>query len=180
SEKKAPGLFSGLFSAGNPAAESGRGAGSFVPADSDVFVDISLNWEKVIEMLESVFSNSAGAAEGGQRMDLLAAAETALGFSIKDDLLPTLGGEIAISLSGFAQPPAAIRARAASGKLPPVIVADEPLNSSSSKSVRPASGLATPAQRPQFMLLLSLRGPGKFEKLCGELFNAGQPRAAPM
>src|SRR5262249_1599038 len=106
SEKKAPGLFSGLFSAGNPAAASGRGAGSFVPADSDVFVDISLNWEKVIEMLESVFSNSAGAAEGGQRMDLLAAAETALGFSIKDDLLPTLGGGIAISLSGLGQQPA--------------------------------------------------------------------------
>jgi uncharacterized protein DUF3352 len=179
-EKKAPGPFSGLLSAGNP-AESSRGASSFVPADSDVFVDISLNWEKVIETLESVFSNPAVAGESGQKIDLLAAAETALGFSIKDDLLPTLGGEIAISLSGLAQQPAVTRARAASaGKSPPVIVADEPLSSSSSKAVRPPGAVGAAPPRTQFMLVLSLRDPVKFEKLVGKLINAGKSAPAPM
>src|SRR5262249_19247707 len=91
------GLFSSMFSdqsSGQPIAAS------FAPADTDVFVDLMIDWDRLYDSIGSLFGAVAGSMGGGgsaapaQSADLIGALEAKLGFSIKNDLIPTLGNEI--------------------------------------------------------------------------------------
>ncbi|HKS43048.1 MAG TPA: hypothetical protein VJX74_20715, partial [Blastocatellia bacterium] len=81
-------------------------AANFAAPDADIFVDLALDWDKLYDSIQSVFSMIASAqsnggpqASGAQSADLFAMLETSRGFSIRNDLIPTLGNEVAISLS---------------------------------------------------------------------------------
>lgn len=149
--KQNGGLFSSLMSATRLAEPQAPG---FAASNTDLFVDLMVDWEKLYEGIESVLAMVAGAqannpaqpggVPGGglQGGDLLQMMEGQLGFSIKNDLLPTLGGEVAIAISGF----------------------DELLSPQSKQGRRRAAG-------PSFTLMLALKDPVKFEKYFNRLFS---------
>ncbi|MCI0485463.1 MAG: DUF3352 domain-containing protein [Blastocatellia bacterium] len=157
-------LFTSILSstrAGMPASAG------FAPADTELFVAAMIDWEKLYLSVESLIGMMAGAmakegskappmAGGLQSGDLLATMETALGFSIKNDLIPTLGNEVAFALSGTdsflprgGQPVSARTTRA----------------NSRTGSVR-------------FMLMLAVRDQVKFEGLLTRLFDQFNGRAS--
>ncbi|HEX8091929.1 MAG TPA: DUF3352 domain-containing protein [Blastocatellia bacterium] len=147
------GAFAGLFSSITSPAGMGRPvAASFATTDSDLFVDIMIDWDKLYEGVESIMGMMAGAQSSGgaqsggaQGADMFAMAEASLGFSIKNELLPTLGNELAISLSGFDRflPSTAKAASHGPAKLP----------------------------MPRFMLMVALKDPTGFEMLISRLIS---------
>ncbi|HJQ70552.1 MAG TPA: DUF3352 domain-containing protein [Blastocatellia bacterium] len=149
--KQKGGLFSSLMSATRLAEPQ---APRFAASNTDFFVDLMVDWEKLYEGLESIFAMVAGAQAAGagqqggtagsalQSGDLLQMMEAQLGFSIKNDLLPTLGGEVAIAVSGF----------------------NEVLSAQPKQGKRRAAG-------PSFTLMLALKDPVKFEKYFNRLFS---------
>jgi hypothetical protein len=145
-----PGLFSSLLGA------TGSGqlvAASFAPADSDVFIDLTIDWDKLYDAMGALLSMFAGSAPqggAGQSADLLGAIETQLGFSIKNDLIPTLGNEVALSFSGF---DSMMKPRAAAGK------------ASTTKPPK-RSGAS-----PRFLVMVALKDAAGFEKFFGRLFS---------
>jgi hypothetical protein len=145
-----PGLFSSLLGA------SGSGqlvAASFAPADSDVFIDLTIDWDKLydaIGSLLSMFGGSAPQGGGAQPADLLGMLETQLGFSIKNDLIPTLGNEVALSFSGF---DSLMKPRVAAAK---------------ASTAPPAK---RPGASPRFLLMVALKDAAGFEKFFGRLFS---------
>ena len=154
------GMFSSLFSSLSSAAQTGQPtAGAFASTDADVFVDVMLDWDKLYDSIESMLAMFAGSLGGGsanagvtpaQGADILGVLETSLGFSIKNDLLPTLGGEVAFTLSGLGHtlsPKQAI------------------------------TGTTKPAS-PRFMFMVALKDPTGFEKLISRLLNRSTSAAA--
>ncbi len=144
--KQNGGLFSSLISATRLAEPQAPG---FAASNTDFFVDLMVDWEKLYEGLELIFAMVAGAQPTGPTQpggisggDLLQMMEGQLGFSIKNDLLPTLGGEVAIAISGF----------------------DELLSPQSKQGRRRTGG-------PSFTLMLALKDPLKFEKYFNRLFS---------
>jgi Protein of unknown function (DUF3352) len=148
------GPFAGLFSSIASGHMGQPVAANFAATDADLFADVMVDWDKLYEAIESMFammasaqSNGSAQSGGTQSADLFAMAEASFGFSIKHDLLPTLGNEIAISLSGFDRfliP----SARAASNRQ-----------------------RATAALSPRFMLMVALKDPAMFEKLISRFIN---------
>jgi hypothetical protein len=147
------GPFAGLFSSIASSARMGQPvAASLTTTDADLFVDMMIDWDKLYEAIESAFGMIAGAQSNGglqpggaQSADMFAMAEASLGFSIKNDLLPTLGNELAISLAGLDR------------FLP-------------SASARRATAPARPTM-PRFMLMVALKDPAGFEKLISSFIN---------
>jgi len=139
-------------------------AASFAAPNADVFVDLMIDWDKLLDAIQSMFGMFAGAVASGasdsqlngpaQSGDFLAMAEASLGFSFKNDLIPTLGNELAITLSGIN----AIRTTTTiSG---PIAI-----------SPGQAATGAVKKNSPQFMLLVAVRDEAKFERLLGKLLN---------
>ena len=155
------GLLPSLFSAMASASQPGQpGASGFVGPDADLFVDVMLDWDKVYGAIQSMLAmfagslGNAGNANGGappvQSGDILGMLESSLGFSIKHDLIPTLGGELAFSLAGL------------------------------SDTVTPKQAIAGAAKpgSSRFMLIVALKDPVGFEKLIVRLFNRTTTAAA--
>jgi hypothetical protein len=155
-----------VFSAVVSPARAGQMAGaSFASPDTDMLVDVMMDWDRLYDSVESLFDTfiSATAGSGGtapatyqqsrypdeyiyrnkdaQKLGLLSPTEASLGFSIKNDLLPTLGSELAVMISGLS-------------------------NLFPAHATRPAR----PAP-PRFLLLIGLRNPAGFEKLLGQILN---------
>jgi hypothetical protein len=149
SKQGADSLF-GMLGTFTSATQMGQStAANFAAPDTDIFVDLALDWDKLYDSIQSVFSMIASAQSNGspqassaQSADLFAMLETSLGFSIKNDLIPTLGNEVAISLSGF------------DGFMRPIKAA---------ASQKPSA--------PRFMLMVALKDPAGFEKLIARLVN---------
>jgi hypothetical protein len=149
SKQGADSLF-GMLGAFTSATEMSQSvAANFAAPDADVFVDLTLDWDKLYDSIQSVFSMIANAqsngshqVNGAQSADLFAMLEASLGFSIKNDLIPTLGNEVAISLSGF------------DGFMRPI---------KSAATQKPGA--------PRFMLMVALKDPAGFEKLIARLVN---------
>jgi hypothetical protein len=161
------GPFAGLFSSIASGQMGQPVAANFAATDADLFADMMIDWDKIYEAIESVFAmiasaQSKGDAQSGslQSVDVFAMAEASLGFSIKYDLLPTLGNEVAISLSGFDRfliPATRLASRATASTRPPL---------------------------PRFMLMVALKDSARFEKLINQFINkqggaAGQLARAP-
>ncbi|HVG19893.1 MAG TPA: hypothetical protein VNI02_12655, partial [Blastocatellia bacterium] len=152
------GPFAGLFTSITSSARMGQPvAANFAATDSDLFVDMMIDWDKLYESIESVFSMIAGAQSNGgprpggaQSADVFAMAEASLGFSIKNDLLPTLGNELAITLGGFD--------RFLLPATRPV-----PNGQTASRPTRPPM--------PRFMMMVALKDPAGFEGLISRLIN---------
>lgn len=155
------GLFSSIFSSQSPGQPI---AASFVPGDTDVFIDVMLDWDRLYDSISGVFGMVAGSMNGGgspagaQSMDFLGAIESKLGFSIKNDLIPTLGNELAISISGFDKMFMGPAARPA--------------------GARGAAAPTTP-QSPHFLFMASVKDPARFEKLIARVFEADGMSATP-
>jgi len=122
-------------------------AANYAAPDADIFVDLMLDWDKLYDSIQSVLgmianaqSNGSNQANSAQSADLFAMAEASLGFSIKNDLIPTLGNEVAVSLSGF---------------------------DSFMRSIKTAATQRPSA--PRFMLMVALKDPARFEKLIAKL-----------
>jgi hypothetical protein len=100
--KMGPVPFLPLLVSGPPQASD---AASYMPSDTDVFVTASLDLNQLYEMGLSIMNapgvyspppaskDKASSAESG-----ISALEKRLGFKIKDDLLSTLGNEVAVGL----------------------------------------------------------------------------------
>jgi hypothetical protein len=149
-------------------------AATFAPSNADIFVDLMIDWDKLLDAIQSMLGMFAGAAaagagnpqpngglqaSGAQGADLLAMAEASLGFSIKHDLVPTLGNELAITLSGF-----------------------NSVSMPTAASVGQTGNATAKRSSPRFLLVLAVRDEVKFEKLLVRLLNgptgsAGQPLA---
>jgi hypothetical protein len=162
--KDAGGLMAGIFS--NAASPGGKAvAASFAPQDADLFLDLMLDWDKLYDSIQSMFSMAASAMNnqaqqsGGAMpgLDLLGAIESKLGFSIKNDLLPTLGNELAISFSDFAR------------AMKPA------LQTANYDDGQPAA--RTQSRLPRILVIAELRDPAKFEKLFSRILNS--PSQAP-
>ena len=108
------GLFPSVFSSLASAAQAGQPmAASFASADADLFVDVMLDWDRLYDAIQSMLAmfvssfgysgdtNAGALPPPAQTTDLLGMLETSLGFSIKHDLIPTLGGEVAFSMAGM-------------------------------------------------------------------------------
>lgn len=140
----------GLLGASTSATQTSQPvAANFASPDADAFVDFMLDWDKLYESIQSVFGMIAAAQSNGnsqlnseQSADLFAMAESSLGFSIKNDLIPTLGNEVAVSLSGF----------------------DGLINNMAQPGVRKTAASQKPGM-PRFMLMVALKDPVGFEKL---------------
>jgi hypothetical protein len=152
------GPFAELFSSIASAARMGHPvAANFATTDADLFVDMMMDWDKLYEAIESALGMIAGAQSNGglqsggaRSADLFAMAEASLGFSIKNDLLPTLGNELAISLAGF----------------------DRFLFPSASPASNGQRAAATTRPLlPRFMLMVALKDPARFEKLISRLVS---------
>lgn len=150
------GLFPSLFSSLASATQAGQPmAGGFASADTDLFVDVMLDWDKLYDAIQSMlamfvssFGYSGNANAGGlprpqQGGDILAMLEGSLGFSIKHDLLPTLGSELAFSMSGLSH---ALSPKQAIAGVP-----------------KPALG--------RFLLMVALKDSAGFERLIARLLN---------
>jgi hypothetical protein len=154
--KRAEESLLGLFGFGRGATEMGQPvAANFAAADADIFVDCMLDWDKLYDGIQTMFERIASAQpnaglqpSGAQSGDLFAMAEASLGFSIKNDLLPTLGNEVAVSLSGF----------------------DNFMESFMAKPGAQTAALRRPSM-PRFMLMVALKDPAKFEKLMARLLD---------
>jgi hypothetical protein len=154
------GLFGRMFS--SEVAGENRAA-SFASPSADVFVDLRINWDGLLDGLNSIFdsiasavANQAASESGQQAMAMpgfLEVIESSLGFSIRHDLIPTLGNEVAFSISGFSR----MLKGMAAGK---------------SQASRPAM--------PNFTLMVELRDPARFESLLLRLFNPPGKPAAPL
>jgi hypothetical protein len=145
-QKQSGGLFSSLMSSARLAQPQAPG---FAAPNTDLLIDLMIDWEKLYEGIESLFAMVAGAQPAGntqpgmlQGGDILAMMESKLGFSIKNDLLPTLGGEVAIGLAGF----------------------DEIVSAQPKQSRRRVGG-------PSFTVMIALKDPLKFEKYFNRLFS---------
>jgi len=101
-------------------------------------------------------AQSAGGLQAGQAQnaDFLAMAEASLGFSFKHDLIPTLGNELAITLSGFNT------------------------NSMPGASGSQATNGSMKKSSPRFMLMVAVRDEAKFEKLLVKLLSGPRGPAA--
>ncbi len=145
-QKQSGGLFSSLISSARLAQPQ---APNFAAPNTDLLIDLMVDWGKLYEGVESLFAMVAGAQPAGdtqqgmlQGGDILAMMESKLGFSIKNDLLPTLGGEVAIGLAGF----------------------DEIVSPQPKQSRRRVGG-------PSFTFMIALKDPLKFEKYFNRLFS---------
>jgi hypothetical protein len=143
---------------------------SFASADADMFVGLMLDWNKLYDSVQSLFEMFLGGAAASQsapaparrsgddpteytyryreaqKLGLLSPTEASMGLSIKNDLLPTLGSEVGITIAGLSDIFPAHAAR----------------------SSKPSA--------PRMLLLLSLRNPLQFEKLLGQILNPkGRP-----
>lgn len=155
------GLFSGLFSSVSSTGKEMVGA-SFAAPDSDMFVSLSINWDKLYDSLQTLFGMMAGAMAGADMpqgrvppgTDLFAMMESQLGFSIKNDLLPTLGNQLAISFSDFGK------------SMKPAAQPDD------SQAARPRVSL------PRILVMVELRDQAKFMQLFTRLLNP--PTRPPM
>lgn len=156
--------FAGLFS---PLTSEGTAgpmrAANFAAADTDMLMDFRLDWDKVLQSFESLFATFAGArsntdqsASEMQVADPIGKMEQMLGFSIRNDLLPTLGNEAAVSLSGF----------------------DSMFTPSRSAQHATKAPTATRVP-PRFMVMVALKDSTKFEKLMAQFFTKmGAPAMA--
>ena len=160
--KQIQATFSSIFAYTAYTASATSKAANFIPDDSSLFASVSLNWEKILDVLQSSLPTISSAADANKQsapksdFDLLKSAEETLGFSIRDDLLPTLGNEAAVAfemedatrqdLNYFPARPAP------SSKRRPVIQQTAP--------------------SPKFTLILSLKDPAKFEMLFLKFFKA--------
>lgn len=121
--KAKQGLFASLFSS----SQAGRAsAAEHVSPNLDFFIDIMVDWDKLYDDISALVGMFAAAApDNAPRQgtgDLLATIESSLGFSIKYDLLPTLGNELAIGFDTRTLAPAARSAPAARTKAPSVVL----------------------------------------------------------
>jgi hypothetical protein len=148
------GLLPNLFASLASAAQTGQPMGAaFANADADLFVDVLLDWDKLYEAIQAMFAmfvSSAGSGGNGnagappvQSVDILGTLEASLGFSIKHDLIPKLGGELAFSMSGL------------------------------SHTLSPKQAIAgvSKSGSPRFVLMNALKDPANFERLIGRLLN---------
>ena len=157
-----PGPIAGLFSSVLASGGSGHPvAAELAPSDSDVFVDVMIDWDKLYEAIGSLATMFAGAVTsgatssgGGASVDPLATLETQLGFSIKNDLIPTLGSEVAISISGFDK----------------LISTPQPTAGASPTTPRAV-------RSPRFTAMIALRDPSGFETFVSK-FLAGPSGSA--
>jgi hypothetical protein len=162
-ERRDASSFFGLFSSLGSAMPAGQPmAASFAASDTDVFIDFRLDWEKLLQSIEAKFATFVGAQPNNGASsaempfaDPLAKLEQSLGFSIRNDLLPTLGNEVAISLSGF-----------------DTFFAPQRL------APRPQKAPAVRFMPPRFMLMVALKNATKFEQLIERLFT--KPGAQPI
>jgi hypothetical protein len=154
--KPSSGVFGGLFSSLTSSASSGQSiAASFAAPDADVFVDLMIDWDKLLDAIQSMFGMFAGEVAtdrqqlsgGVQSADLRGMAEASLGLSFMHDLIPTLGNELAITLSGF-------------NNLSP-----QPASAGQTTNGAVKRG------SPRFMLMLAVRDQAKFEILLVKLLN---------
>ncbi|MEN3334509.1 MAG: hypothetical protein V7641_3874 [Blastocatellia bacterium] len=153
-QRRGASSFLGLFSSLTSATTAGETrAAHLAAADTDVFIDFRLDWDKLLQSIETMFATLAGAqtnngASPAERSfaDPLMKLEESLGFSIRNDLLPTLGNEVAISLSSF-----------------DTFFAPQRLAPHLRKA--PAAGFMP----PRFMLMVALKDATKFEQLMARL-----------
>lgn len=155
-QKVKGGFLSSIFSAVH---EGQPTAASLAASDTDLFVNVMIDWDKLYEGLQSLFdlfasaianvgSENQSAAQVQQNvsgLEIMAGLDAKLGFSIRNDLLPTLGNEIAIAISGFdgfAKPP-----------------------------VRQASSSRKQTSRSRLLLMIAVRNPVKFESYLAKLLN---------
>ena len=173
---RAPGGITGVFgglltSATSSATLDQPQAASFATPGADVFVDLMVDWDKLVDAFQNLSGMLAGAVAAGaggsqsavdpqaagiQKADFLGMLEASLGFSIKRDLIPTLGNEVAVTFSGFSN-----SEKADAG--------------SSSQKVNGAK-----KKSPKFMLMVAVRDGVKFEKLLGKLLSGGKGAPQPL
>lgn len=154
------GLFSSLASATLPGPMM---AANFAAADTDTFIDYRIDWEKVVQSLETMFaaftstpSSQGAVAADSQPGDPMARAEQSLGFSIRNDLLPALGNELAISISGF-----------------------DTLVSPQRPAAGAQKGRAAGFLPSRFMVMIGLKDANRFEQLVARFFTkSGAPGLA--
>jgi len=145
-------LLFGMFSPPASAAQTGQPqAATFTPPDADIFADFLLDWNKLFDMIQTMFSQLANAQAGNAppsgeavNLDLVSMAETSLGFSIRNELIPTLGHEVAVSFSGLDQ------------------MLSAPLKASARRT-----NAASKSLPPRFMLMVALKDQAGFEKQIG-------------
>jgi hypothetical protein len=163
-QRRGASSFFGLFSSLASATTAGEThAANFAATDTDVFIDFRLDWEKLLQSIETMFATLAGAQPNNGASpaempfaDPMAKLEQSLGFSIRNDLLPTLGNEVAISLSSF-----------------DTFFAPQRL------APRVQKATAARFMPPRFMLMVALKDATKFEQLIARLFtkSGAQPMA---
>ncbi len=143
----------GLFSSILSSTQSGvPAAANLVAPDTDLFADVMIDWDKFYEGMQSFFATIASAAAqanaGGPHSlmtDPFSMAEASFGFSIKNDLLPALGNEVAVTLKGIeALYPAA--------------------------GARKGAALAK-ASTPRFTIMIAVKQPARLEKLVNKIFD---------
>jgi hypothetical protein len=122
---------------------------------------VMLDWDKLYDAIQSMLAmfvssfGYGGNADAGalappaQTADLMGMLEASLGFSIKHDLIPTLGGELAFTLSGMR----------------------------SLRPKQAAEGVARAAS-PRFMFMVALKDPAAFEKLIVRLLTRSRTSTA--
>ncbi|MEW6207746.1 MAG: hypothetical protein AB1631_05220 [Acidobacteriota bacterium] len=163
-----------MFSAIVSPLRAGQMAGAaFASPDTDMLVDVMIDWDRLYDSVESLFDMFISATAGSdgtapttyrpsrnpdeyiyktqdaRKLGLLSPTEASLGFSIKNDLLPTLGSELAVTISGLS-------------------------NLFPAHATRPSRPVP-----PRFLLLISLRNPAGFEKLLGQILNPRGRAARP-
>jgi hypothetical protein len=167
------GFLGGLLTAVDSSSSSDEtNAARFASQNTDVFIDLKIDWDKLLDALQSVFGMFAGAvaaganaspqgaelqASGMQNADFVGLLESSLGFSIKHDLIPTLGNEIAITLSGF-----------------------HPTAPSSVAAVTKTGTNAGVKSSPRLLLMVAVRDEVKFEKFLGKLISGPKGPAQPL
>lgn len=143
----------GLFSSIMSSTQTGMpAAANLVAPDADIFAGLMIDWDKLYEGMQSFFATISSAAAQASAdsshpltADPFTMAEASFGFSIKKDLLPTLGNEVAVSLKGIES-------------LYPAAGA--------SKGMVPAK-----ASMPRFALMIAVKEPARLERLVTKIFN---------
>ncbi|HKP86320.1 MAG TPA: DUF3352 domain-containing protein [Blastocatellia bacterium] len=146
----------GFFGAGATATEMGQSvAASFAAPDADIFVACTLDWNKLYDAVQSLFDSIASSQSGGKypsgSADPMVMAEASLGFSIKNELIPALGNEVAVSLSGFGN----------------FVESFAPQQAAQKTNAFRGPGAM------RFMLMVALKDRVKFEKLVARLVDKG-------
>jgi len=150
------GLFTSIFSAAN---EGQPTAATLAAPDTDLFVNLMVDWDKLYEGLQSIFDLFATAVasmgseeqaaaqmpQGVSGLEIMAGLDAMLGFSIRYDLLPTLGNELAVAVSGFD----------GFGKQP----------------ARQALSSRKQASRSRMLFMIAVRNPVKFEGYLAKLLS---------